>query len=182
MKNLQRGFIIPLVIAIIAVLAIGGGIYVYKNKTVETLINAINSNSVELNTDSQTTIETTNIQPDVKSTVSPAPQKTNQTPPVSKYNTEMVNQCVSAYQSEQKKYNSQISPGYIVVGFPTDTSLDSAKIIIKSHNLTPRETNVGYHSYLYVDVTVGQEFLWSCRIKQDSSIRYADPSPVSTTQ
>lgn len=32
MKNLQKGFVVPLVIAVIAVLAIGGGIYIYKNK------------------------------------------------------------------------------------------------------------------------------------------------------
>ncbi len=37
MKNLQKGFVGPLVIAIIAVLAIGGGVYVYKNKKVKTL-------------------------------------------------------------------------------------------------------------------------------------------------
>lgn len=36
MKNLQKGFVVPLVIAIVAVLAIGGGVYVYKNKKSET--------------------------------------------------------------------------------------------------------------------------------------------------
>lgn len=35
MKNKRKGFIIPLLIAIIAVLAIGGGVYVYKNKKTE---------------------------------------------------------------------------------------------------------------------------------------------------
>jgi len=35
MKNLQKGFAIPLIIAIIAVLAIGGGVYFYKNKKSE---------------------------------------------------------------------------------------------------------------------------------------------------
>jgi hypothetical protein len=34
MKNLQRGFAIPIVIAIVALLAVGGGIYIYKNKKV----------------------------------------------------------------------------------------------------------------------------------------------------
>ncbi len=33
MKNLQKGFVVPLIIAIIAVLAIGGGIYYSKNKS-----------------------------------------------------------------------------------------------------------------------------------------------------
>lgn len=32
MKNQQKGFIIPLVVIVIAILAIGGGVYVYKNK------------------------------------------------------------------------------------------------------------------------------------------------------
>ncbi len=75
-------------------------------------------------------IQTNSLQ-GAKSIVSPAPLKTNQTTPVSKYNDEKVNQCVNAYQSEQKKYNSKISSGYIVVGFPSDTSLVSAKEIIK---------------------------------------------------
>lgn len=33
MKNFKKGFVVPIVIAIIAVLAIGGGIYYSKNKT-----------------------------------------------------------------------------------------------------------------------------------------------------
>jgi hypothetical protein len=173
MKNFQRGFVVPLVIVVIAILAIGS-VYVYKNKSSETSVNVADLNLEDSNTDSNTDSN--------KNTVSSTPQNTNQTVPVSRYDNELVNQCVSAYQFDQKKYNSYFSPGYIVVGFPTDTSLDSAKLIIKSHNLTPRETNVGYHSYLYADVTVGQEFLWSCRIKQDSRIRYAEPSPVSTIQ
>ena len=35
MKNLQKGFVAPLLIAIIAVLVIGGGVYIYSNKKVE---------------------------------------------------------------------------------------------------------------------------------------------------
>ncbi|MCX6752632.1 MAG: hypothetical protein NTZ87_04025 [Candidatus Nomurabacteria bacterium] len=34
MKNSQKGFIVPLLIAIIAVLVIGGGVYIYNNKKV----------------------------------------------------------------------------------------------------------------------------------------------------
>ena len=33
--NSQKGFVIPLIIAIVAILAIGGGVYVYENKKVE---------------------------------------------------------------------------------------------------------------------------------------------------
>jgi len=35
MKNLQKGFIVPLLLVIIAVLVIGGGVYIYKNKKTE---------------------------------------------------------------------------------------------------------------------------------------------------
>lgn len=35
MKNSQRGFVIPLLLALIAVLLVGGGIYVYENKKTE---------------------------------------------------------------------------------------------------------------------------------------------------
>ncbi len=35
MKNQQKGFIIPLVIVILAIFAIGGGVYVYKNNKTE---------------------------------------------------------------------------------------------------------------------------------------------------
>lgn len=41
MKNLQRGFAFPLLIAILALLAIGGGFYVYQNKS------APNPNTIE---------------------------------------------------------------------------------------------------------------------------------------
>src|SRR3972149_6316116 len=36
MKNPQKGFIVPLLMVIIAVLVIGSGVYVYKNKKTET--------------------------------------------------------------------------------------------------------------------------------------------------
>lgn len=35
MKNLQQGFIIPALLAIVALLVVGGGVYVYKNQKVE---------------------------------------------------------------------------------------------------------------------------------------------------
>ena len=36
MKNSQKGFIVPLLLGIIALLVIGGGVYIYTNKKVET--------------------------------------------------------------------------------------------------------------------------------------------------
>lgn len=38
MKNSQKGFIVPVLLVIIAILVIGGGVYVYNNKKVETPI------------------------------------------------------------------------------------------------------------------------------------------------
>lgn len=35
MKNSQKGFIVPLLLVVIALLVVGGGVYVYKNKKVE---------------------------------------------------------------------------------------------------------------------------------------------------
>jgi len=35
MKNLQKGFIVPVLLVIIALLVVGGGVYIYKNKKVE---------------------------------------------------------------------------------------------------------------------------------------------------
>lgn len=43
MKNSQKGFIVPLVIGIIALLIIGGGIYIYSNKKVDAPV-VINTN------------------------------------------------------------------------------------------------------------------------------------------
>src|SRR3989344_4454648 len=39
MKNSQKGFIVPVLIVIIALLVIGGGVYVYKNKKTEAPLN-----------------------------------------------------------------------------------------------------------------------------------------------
>ncbi|MEK7128199.1 MAG: hypothetical protein AAB933_01370 [Patescibacteria group bacterium] len=41
MKNNKKGFIVPLLLGIIALLVIGGGIYIYNNKKVETSISLL---------------------------------------------------------------------------------------------------------------------------------------------
>ena len=49
MKNSQKGFVVPLLIAIIAVLVIGGGVYVYeKNKKTETPV--VDTGTQQINT------------------------------------------------------------------------------------------------------------------------------------
>jgi hypothetical protein len=39
MKNLQKGFIVPVLLAIIALLVVGGGVYIYVSKKTETPVN-----------------------------------------------------------------------------------------------------------------------------------------------
>lgn len=43
MKNLQKGFIVSAFIAVIALLVIGGGVYVYENKKVEVPVSNVNT-------------------------------------------------------------------------------------------------------------------------------------------
>jgi len=49
MKNLQKGFIVPVLLAIIALLAIGGGVYIYEDKKVEVPILPDNTSSPNQN-------------------------------------------------------------------------------------------------------------------------------------
>ena len=44
MKNSQKGFIVPLLIAIIAILVVGGGVYVYNKEKVEAPVSLIDTN------------------------------------------------------------------------------------------------------------------------------------------
>jgi len=61
MKNSQKGFVVPLLVAIIAVLVIGGGVYVYENKKVEipaVVDSAIQQSNQIQQTDTQNSIVT----------------------------------------------------------------------------------------------------------------------------
>lgn len=65
MKNKESGFIIPLILAIVAIVAVGSGVYVYQeNKKVETPISV-------MGTDIQTSIQT-------KKTTAPKPTEVSQ--------------------------------------------------------------------------------------------------------
>jgi len=57
MKNSQKGFVVPLLIAIIAVLVIGGGVYLYENKKIE--IPPVTDNAMQVS--NQTQNSTTNV-------------------------------------------------------------------------------------------------------------------------
>lgn len=54
MKNSQKGFIMPVLVIIIALLVIGGGFYIYKNKKTEAP-NVANNNEVQLTNQNQQT-------------------------------------------------------------------------------------------------------------------------------
>ena len=65
MKNSQRGFIIPLVIAIIAILAIGGGVYIYQrneSRPESESINIVSQTNSATTTNSQGVITQTNFE------------------------------------------------------------------------------------------------------------------------
>ena len=49
MKNSQKGFIVPVLVAIIALLVIGGGVYIYKTKKTETPLSNTETQSVATN-------------------------------------------------------------------------------------------------------------------------------------
>jgi Ser-Thr-rich glycosyl-phosphatidyl-inositol-anchored membrane family len=75
MKNSQKGFVVPLLVAIIAILIIGGGVYIYENKKVETPVVADNttqqSNQIkQINTQNTPVIKTTPVS-------NPAPVKSS---------------------------------------------------------------------------------------------------------
>lgn len=55
MKNLQKGFVVPVILVAIALLVIGGGVFVYKSKKVETPA-VVDTGTQQTNTDSQFTI------------------------------------------------------------------------------------------------------------------------------
>lgn len=97
------------------------------------------------------------------------------------FNEQEVVKCVNNYQSQQNKYPNQYTKGEVVVFFATSASLAEDKKIISSYGLTSREPVGLFHSKLYVDVVVGEEFLWACRLKQDNRIEYADPNVGATT-
>ena len=65
MKNKQKGFIVPIIIGIIALIIVGGGIYFYsnqKNKVVSPISNEIVSTSTPINTENLKTNSLTDAQ------------------------------------------------------------------------------------------------------------------------
>src|SRR3989344_2641973 len=71
MKNSQKGFVVPLLVGIIALLVIGGGVYIYENKKVETPV--VVDNTVQQSNQVQ--------QPIVQNNPVNSPAQNTQTPP-----------------------------------------------------------------------------------------------------
>lgn len=67
MKNLQKGFIVPIILVIIALLAIGGGVYFYKNKKIETPA-VVNTETQQTNTQTPPVNTQTNNSPSQNNT------------------------------------------------------------------------------------------------------------------
>jgi len=61
MKNVQKGFIVPVLLGIIALLVIGGGLYVYENKKTETPVAHIDTGTQTTNQAEQTNTSSTKI-------------------------------------------------------------------------------------------------------------------------
>lgn len=55
MKNTQKGFVMPLLLALIAVLLVGGGVYVYENKKVEVPTTVVDTGTKQSNQNQQQT-------------------------------------------------------------------------------------------------------------------------------
>lgn len=73
MKNLQKGFIVPVLLAIIAVLVIGGGVYIYESKKTETPPVVNNQNQLPNQNQQQTNTQT----PPVKTPANNPPSQTD---------------------------------------------------------------------------------------------------------
>lgn len=69
MKNLQRGFVAPILLAIIGLLVIGSGVYIYKNKKVEAPI-------LPIDTETQTTNQTPPVNTQINSKAGTSDWKT----------------------------------------------------------------------------------------------------------
>jgi hypothetical protein len=55
MQNLQKGFIVPVLLAVIAILIVGGSVYIYKNKTSETPVMIDNTQTPPITTQQNST-------------------------------------------------------------------------------------------------------------------------------
>lgn len=93
MKNTQKGFIVPLLIAIIALMAVGGGVYVYENKKVEVpvVVDTTTQNSPVNNNQQNTPVKQ-------KTNPSPTPTSVVQNPSLSNDCQKLVNDGAKEYQ------------------------------------------------------------------------------------
>jgi hypothetical protein len=102
MKNSQKGFIVPLLLVIIAVLVVGGGVYIYENKKTEAPIivdtKTGSSNQNQQQTDTKTPSQT----PTPSPTPSPSPSPSPTTPLTQ--NPSLSNDCSNLISYSAKAY------------------------------------------------------------------------------
>ncbi|MBU1017007.1 hypothetical protein KJ678_02475 [Patescibacteria group bacterium] len=98
MKNSQKGFIVPLLLVIIAVLVVGGGVYIYENKKIEAPV-VIDTETESSNQDQQKTDTKTPSQ-----TPTPSPiQPSTKNPTLSNNCENLVTYSAKAYQDGWEK-------------------------------------------------------------------------------
>ncbi len=170
MKSNRKGFIVPLLITIIAVILIGGSFYLYQIKKNTPAI--IDDNNSTKAISSISTIQKNN---PITATGSISFKNSSVT-----YDEGKITECINNYKQIQSKYPNNYTKGQVVVGFSTSTSLVDAKKIITSYGLASDDSAGSFYSKLYVNVAVGQEFLWSCRLQENKQIRYAEPNYGAT--
>jgi len=93
----------------------------------------------------------------------------------------IVNQEVSGDQTvvdcinelKERNSDSDFMPGWLIVTFKPDVSLDIATGIVKGYNLTSPGTWAyeNIRNILYVFVPKNQEFKWLCTLKQNENIK-----------
>lgn len=104
MKNLQKGFIVPLLLVIIATLVVGGGVYIYKNKKTEAPVVIDTETKSSTQNQQQTDTKT----PDQIPTPSPSPwpnptTPSTQTPSLSNDCSNLITYSANAYFDGWKK-------------------------------------------------------------------------------
>lgn len=114
MKNSQKGFVVPLLIGIIALLVIGGGVYIYGNKKVE--VPAVVDN---------TTVQSNQVQ---QQTGGQVPSVTTQTHPTS--STPLVGDMVNKSFDKYVK----LADKELLLGFGQDYFLAKEILVPKTNN------------------------------------------------
>lgn len=167
MKNSQKGFIVPVLLVIIAVLVVGGGVYIYKNKKVE--VPAVVDNGTQQ----------TNTQ-----TPAPTPKPTISSSEVKKENGKMVLYKVYSDGTSQKTglEVTLVKAGTYEVPVKIVVSPDKTKAVFNKWNNTTLKTEIyvsnidGTNTKLLTQQEVGEG---SGGLNQDSLVWSSDSKYIT---